>query len=484
MKPWSLLPGGVALCILLWIGCGPNPTEPTRYEKLKSDYIALAGTLKHEVELFRGKTFKRPVKLAIYTLEQYKSAIIQSSRSSSPAEKATSNSILRAEGLLHPTADYFAGQDSMLANETGGFYKEGTDSVYVILDDNASYLTDFDSMALFHEMVHALQDQEISLITLSGSAHTSDRSYGLQYAIEGEAELFSFYYLHKIWFGVYPSTSQWVMDQFDAMAVIINNDLDSIHRSKEPLVLKQPFYWAYYSYGPRFVNSVAGRDWQLIDANIYSKLPIKTRAALHPETFPQEYSLDFNRVYDFLDSTQVAYGDVDELGEVLMNVLFREWDFPDYLQLSEGLLADNMVAYRTQMSDSVRTAWYTYWQDPAKSAVFFTKIASLINMKRNITLPAAAQRGDTSVVNDSVNKVYIETNGGHVFVLENYQRNQLDELITRMRGVKWYVDGALAKSAVSSRRFPFIDKSKLARGWWRQRDRTHSPDGSESKAVE
>lgn len=450
-------------------------SSESHYELLKREYIRLAGTLQHEVELFRGKPFKRPVTTAVYTLAQYKNIITQTTNTYTPAEKKRYNDIFKAEGLIHRDADYFAGQDSMYANETGGFYKEGSDSIYLILDDTIIDLSYNDSITLFHELIHAEQDQYIGLTTLGNSVSTSDRSYGLQYVLEGEAELLSIYYYYKMFYGSYPSSSGPIMSYFDEVAVWANNELDSMHNAGEPLLLKQPFYWAYYSYGPRFINGVVGMNWSLIDANIYPRLPIKTCVAIHPAGFPTEYHLDFDTVVSFIDTTFLY--DVDELGEVLMNVLFREWDFPDYLQLAEGLLADNMVAYRTQMSDSVRTGWYTYWQDAAKSATFFTKITSLINMKRNITLPSATQSGDTAVVYDAMNKVYIESNAGYVFILENYQSGQLQELITRMRGVKWYVNGSLAKSIVSSRRYPFVDKSKLAKGWMRQLDGAPSPVG-------
>lgn len=454
----------IAISCMVLISCAKNPTEPSHYEQLKREYIGLAGTLQHELESFRGKTFKRPVTTAVYTLEQYKSIVTQFGSTLTPAEKKIYNDIFKAEGLLHQNADYFAGRDSMIANETGGFYKGGSDSIFIIFEEDAQKLTRWDSTALFHELVHALQDQHIGLKSLDSSVRSSDQSYGVQYVLEGEAELFSIYYHYK-YNGEYPLSYD-VMWIFDTMAVLVNKDLDSMHNIGKLLLNEQPFSWAYFSYGPKFINSVVGQNWALIDANIYPRLPVKTCVVMHPNIFPTEYQLQFNAVASFIDSTQIMY-EVDELGEVLMNVLFREWNFNTYLQLAQGLRADNIVAYRNQTSDSVRIGWYTYWQDNTKSADFFTNIAVLISAKRNITLPAAMRLSDTSIVNDTLNKVYIEQQADHVFVLEDYETSQLSELIARMRGVKWYINSPLAKSTVQPRRYPFIDKSKLVKEWRR-----------------
>jgi hypothetical protein len=467
MKPISILLIIATGCILLYVHCSKNPTLPTQpshYEQLKNTYIALTGQLETELENFRGKKFKRPVTTAVFTLAQYKRIAAQTGGSSpTPTQVKLYNDIFKAEGLMGPHDDYFAGEDSIMANETGGFYKDGSDSIFVILDDTATGLSWFDSMTIFHELTHAMQDQSINLTAIDAGVQSSDQSYGLQYTLEGEAELFSFYYGYK-YNGAYPPGSR-VMMIFDTMAVIINKSLDSIHYAGGMLLTEMPFDWAYFSYGLKFINAVAGRNWATIDANIYPLLPIKTCVELHPENFPNEYALDFDPVAGFIDSTQTL-DEVDELGEVLMNVLFRQWNFPDYLQLSTGLLADNIAAYRTKTSDSVRIAWYTYWQNETESAAFFTNIAKLIGGKKNITLPAAVQYGDTSIVSDTVNKVYIETDSGHVFVLEDYQPARLQELVSRMRSVTWRMENGTAlakKAAQAKKKYPFIDKSKQAK---------------------
>ena len=55
-----------------------------------------------------------------------------------------------------------------MSTETEGFYVPGTDSLYIILNDTATGLTFDDSVTIFHEFVHALQDQYFDLTNIRG----------------------------------------------------------------------------------------------------------------------------------------------------------------------------------------------------------------------------------------------------------------------------------------------------------------------------
>ena len=346
----------------------------------------------------------------------------------------------------------------------GGFYKDGSDSVFLVVENAATSLTYDDSVALFHEFVHALQDQYYDLGRLDSATTSSDQYYALDYTVEGEAELLAMYYAYKLYFGFYPSAPDPVMYQFGLDSAYTNAYLDSLHSAGQPLVSYQPDYWAYYSYGPMFINAVAGMNWSIIDNVIFAALPVMTSEIMHPLTYTNksEHSLNISAFIGKLDSTQVLY-DVDELGEMLTCVMLREWNFGTYASIANGILADKAIVFSDSLTDSLRLIWYTLWSDPSKGAAFMTSYASLIQSKLNITLPAPVVQGTKTVYSDTVHCVYAEQDSNYAFVMEHYEPANRDSWIARLQAVTSSV--SVAKRAASAgRHYPCVKKRRKAPG--------------------
>jgi len=295
--------------------------------------------------------------------------------------------------------------------------------------------------------------------------NSSDQYYALMYSVEGEAELLARYYLYKLSRGYYPSSSGPIMDMFNLYEIYANLDLDSLHAAGEPLVLYQPFYWAYYSYGPKFINEVVGMNWALIDNVVFASLPVKTSEVMHPQTYinKNEHVLNIDGFIGRLDTTQVIY-DVEELGEMLACVMFREWDFSAYASIAGNLLADRMIAFSDSLDDSLRLIWYTLWSDSLAGRNFMADYSQIIARKRGIAQPVPVQV-DTMVVNsDTVNSSYAEHTGNRVFVMEKYEPINRDAWIQELRAVSSSVVTAAKRSGMG-RHYPFIQKKRKGRDW-------------------
>ena len=63
------------LACLVLTGCAKSPTKPDEFSTLKKNAADLAATLQNEVAAFRGKSFLRNVKMAVYTRSQYASMV-------------------------------------------------------------------------------------------------------------------------------------------------------------------------------------------------------------------------------------------------------------------------------------------------------------------------------------------------------------------------------------------------------------------------
>jgi hypothetical protein len=466
-------PVACAICLALagMSGCS-NPTKPSPADQAKRNFTALTSSLEKEVEAFRGKNFKRAITVTVFTKQEYQAMVAGQVSSLTPDRRKQLNAIYQCEGLMHKNTDYFAGYDSVMANMTGGFYEDGSDSINIILQDNSAGPTFLDSMTIFHELVHAMQDQYFDLTTLQNNVGSSDQDYALRYVVEGEAELFGMYYSYKLYYGSYPSSSSPVMNAFSRDSGYVESYLDSLHLAGQPLLVRQPMLWAYYSYGPVFINAVAGMNWSVIDNTIFPSLPFRTAEVMHPSTYTtnrKEYLLDVSALTTYVDSANVI-ADLDELGEMMICVMFREFDNNLYKQIAQGLLADKVLLYHDTLNDSLRLTWFTYWADSATAGNFMTNYASLVNRKKTISLPAPVLQGTRIVIADSVDRVYIEQNGQTVFTIEDYTPAMFSTLIAKMRGVNPYLR-TLAKQTGEIRRYPFVDKSALTKGVWRSLNR-------------
>jgi len=234
----SLKYGVIAIAVSLAFvsGCGSkdkatNPIEGSPLSPLQRSIVATADSIGRQLEVFRGKNFLRPVHVGVFTQSQYATIVGNGSDSTSPADRARYNTILKIEGLLRPNADYFASYDSTMSNETAGFYVPGTDSLYIILADTAKGLAFDDSLTIFHELTHALQDQYFNLTTIDTSRqYSSDQYFAAKFVEEGEAELMEDYYYCRLSYGSYvtptlPITSLMAQDQ-----VWADQMLDSLHK--------------------------------------------------------------------------------------------------------------------------------------------------------------------------------------------------------------------------------------------------------------
>jgi hypothetical protein len=184
------------IATMLFCSCEKSigPTSANHHNQdplaaMKAQITSAADSIQIAVAAFRGKPFKRPVSVGVFTRDQYAALVSNQSDSTPQSVKDLYNRIFRLEGLLRPNADYFSNHDATISTETAGFYVQGTDSMYIVLGDSATGLTTQDSLALFHEFVHALQDQYFDLTAIDSQANSSDQIFAARFAVEGEAEL-------------------------------------------------------------------------------------------------------------------------------------------------------------------------------------------------------------------------------------------------------------------------------------------------------
>ena len=419
-----------------------NPTGATPVTSLQKSIVIAVDSIGRQLELFRGKKFKRAVHVGVFTQSEYASMVGNGTDSMSSADKATYNKIMRIEGLLRPNADYFSSYDSTMSTETAGFYIPGTDSLYIILADNAKGLAFDDSITIFHELTHALQDQYFNLTAIDTSRdYSSDQYFASKFVIEGEAELMEDYYYNKLSYGSYVTPLQPITGLLASDQTWADQTLDSLHKAGEPMLTNMPFIWEYYSYGPTFINAIAGTNFGIIDNSIFPSIPYRMLELFHPGKYgaANEFYLDVSSLESLIGSSNIVWE--DELGELMTDVMLSEWNIPSFKTVSSGIVTDMNIVFSDPQPDSLRMVWSTDWQDSTTAAAFFTSYITVVDNKRSITLPQPVMQPSTATsnayqyVNDTVNNIYIEQSGAAVFTIENYKKTDLQGFITQCRAL-------------------------------------------------
>lgn len=449
-NPLLLLKLGVffiGIPLALFSGCGnqdkgTNPKEVTPLTPLQQSIVVAVDSIGHQLELFRGKSFKRAVHVGVFTQSAYASTVGTGQDSTSPADQAMYNKIMKIEGLLRSNADYFASYDSTMSTETAGFYVPGTDSLYIILADTAKGLAFDDSLTIFHELTHALQDQYFNLITIDTSRdYSSDQYFASKFVVEGEAELMEDYYYNKLSYGSYVTPLQPITSLLASDQTWADQTLDSLHKAGEPMLTNMPFIWEYYSYGPTFMNAIAGTNFGIIDNTIFPSIPYRMLEIFHPGKYNQanEFYLDVSGIESLIGSSNIVWE--DELGELMTDVMLSEWNIPSFKTVATGIVTDMNIVFSDPLTDSLRMVWSTSWQDSATAAAFFASYVTVVDNKRSITLPQPVMQPSTATsnayqyVNDTVNDIYIEQSGAAVFTIENYKKTDLQGFITQCRAL-------------------------------------------------
>jgi hypothetical protein len=467
MKPFLKTLLSISIMSFCFLGCDPNPTKPEPHVSLQDKYQNLTVFLMAQLEQLRGKPFKRNISVALNTQEQYQSRIASAISALSAEDKKKANAVWLRENLLRPGMDFFAGYDSIMASMTGGFYAFGSDTITIVTEGTNNTISFSDSVSIFHELVHAMQDQYFDLTLLQKNDTSSDQGNAFTFVLEGEAELFSVYYEFKLVSGQYPSSSSQVVTALDMMHSQAEHVLDSLHRANQPLLIYQPFLWAYYSYGPLFINQVSAGNWSVIDNKIFSSLPVKTREVIYPSTYltgRTEYLLDMSPFLSSLDSTQII-DDVDELGCLLTQVMFREWDYYNPGLASAGLAADNIIVYHGTQDSTLRMVWYIKG-DGTKTADFISAYRDLVFIKRNINLDPGIVIGTKSIVNDTINRIFVEQTDSTVIIMEDYLPQYFNGWLDRLHATQSYLRATpLAKRAAAELgKYPRVDKNPLVKG--------------------
>jgi len=319
------------------------------------ELAALAAELLPDLALRAGMELSRPVRLEKRSRSELVRYLETKLDQDLPAAEARSRAQVYAFlGLVEPDMDLRAELLALYTEQVAGFYEPDSMALFVMDDQPEAAI----EALLIHELVHAVQDQNVPLRDLTDRERGNDRATAAMAAIEGHATLVMFEYLTEQLTGAAIDLSE--LPDFEAQ---IRPALEGMNQqfpalAEAPRVIRESLLFPYVD-GAVFVQ----RLWSNGDRQnpFGARLPNSTEQILNAAA---ENPLNLG--------VEVLRGDVllsDVLGSLELRILLE-----DVLGLrygngaqddAEALAAhwdgDRYVLVRS--SSGVGLAWVTVWSD-------------------------------------------------------------------------------------------------------------------------
>ncbi len=231
-----------------------------------------------EVERLRGLKFKRPFMRRLIKRDKVRDFLARDMRRELPEEDAEEMMAVMAEfGLVEPGANLFDMFEQFLEGGAAAFYKPNTGTFYLIEGN----FGDGDRPTIFHELVHAVEDQHFDLTLLQKAfEEDSDGGMGVKALVEGSAES---------WTNVYNK------EHPEHAAASMKAQMTPELLAKQGQMLQQvPAFliaaMGLYPYknGAAWLTGIKADTPAEIDA-LFRGPPVSTEIILHPEKYGKDY---------------------------------------------------------------------------------------------------------------------------------------------------------------------------------------------------
>ncbi len=327
------------------------------------------------IETIRGLSFEEQVTVDVISREEF-----NATTSSTPTNADWEN--LRWQALFVIGADRDATEvlSDTLGEGVQGYYSPANNEIVIITDGETAAVN---KHTLIHELVHALQDQQLAL---SSNATTHDEYLAFDSVIEGEAELLPELYLNRCgieWSCIEPEPA-------DGTATEIETGIQ--------LMLLKP-----YERGPVFVADIRDRGgWDAVD-ELYDQPPESSTQVIHSDSYPDHspttVELDDRSTEDWspMDGPYPeTFGEAAIFSMFAHNdILTTDDPFSYAHRYSDGWAGDSFLPYETAADNETATERGYVWEIEWQTAADATEFAGAY--ERLLAEEGALERGDNTV---------------------------------------------------------------------------------------
>jgi hypothetical protein len=327
------------------------------------------------IEKIRGLEFRETVPVEVITREEYRERRQGSEETSTPEGLSSfdrwNEQVWEAIFLNGETEFISQRFDTVYSESVAGFYSPSKMEIVIIADSETPVL---DRQTLAHELVHALQDQHLSL---GGYPDTQDSQLAVDGLVEGDANFVEREYATRC-------QSEWECIARPEQSGG-GTGLDGVF-----LTIFTP-----YAAGPGLISNLyeSGDGWSAVNA-AYDDLPATTEQVIHPERYPGETPIQV--VVN--DQTQNGWErfdieqETDTVGEASIYAMFwangvvsredRSAYRYDY-QASDGWGGDRVVPYRKSTDNGLAYGyvWRSEWDTTTDAREFYDAYRQVLDSK-------------------------------------------------------------------------------------------------------
>jgi hypothetical protein len=326
--------------------------------KYEGPYAAQVAEAVPMIEKAVGLKFKTLPKVETRSKEQVRTFLLkQFADQHSEHDIAGQEAAYKRLGMIPDTLKLQAFLTSLLEEQIVGFYDPGTKVLYVV-DGSPTELV---GTIVTHELIHALQDQYISLDSVQKLKDDNDRAEAAQSVFEGQA--------------VYEQIS--IMLGGSNIAINLPGGWDRIREmirenqasmpvfAAAPKVIQETLIFPYLS-GAEFYRNYKERKPGSV---IYKDMPVSTEQIIHPAAFfltrdnPTKVTLGtLSNATNFYDN---------DLGEFETRLfLFQQLnDQNEAVRGASGWDGDRYAVVNTPQGQGI--VWLTVWDSPVEAGEFF-----------------------------------------------------------------------------------------------------------------
>lgn len=349
--------------------------------KYQGPYAAQVAEAVPQIEKAVGLKFKTPPKVETRSKEQVRQYIIkQISDSQSVRELAGEEAAYRRFGLIPDTLKLQPFLESLLVEQIVGFYDPHTKVLYIV-DGSPKDLV---ATIVTHELVHALQDQYISLDSVQKAVGDNDRQAAAQSVFEGQA--------------VYEQIS--IMLGGSNIAINLPGGWDRIREmiretqssmpvfASAPRVIQETLIFPYLS-GAEFYRNYKERKPGSI---IYKDMPVSTEQIIHPSAYFLKRDNPTRVTLGPLTNAKEVYE--NDLGEFETRLfLFQHLnDQNEAIRGASGWDGDRYAVVNTPQGPGI--VWLTVWDSPVDAGEFYDLTGQAIEKR----FSTKATAGSTNLV--------------------------------------------------------------------------------------
>ena len=311
------------------------------------------------IEQATGLKFKAAPRLEVRTREQVRDFLLKQFDEATPAAQlAGEEKAYKLLGLIPDSMDLRAFFLRVLTEQVVGYYDPKAKTLYVVdgADEQVVGIT------ITHELMHALQDQYVSLDSIQKSGANNDRLAAAQALIEGQAQFEQI----SIMLGGPDQIEARLPGAWDRVREEIRNRQGEMPVfATAPMVIQESLLFPYLS-GAEFVRRVKEKRGNV---DLFRDIPRSTEQILHPPSFldaapdePTTVALPAPR-----GATKVYENDMGEFGTRLVVYDYLK-DTGTAARAAAGWDGDRFMVVERGTDRGI--VWALVWDSPVEAAEF------------------------------------------------------------------------------------------------------------------